>query len=444
MRPVLLLFMIGMSLYTSGQYELLQSYLQLQHQRTGFSGTVLVSKNQQLLYRICIGKSSQELDLPMRPGSVFRIASISKQFTALLVALAIEEGRLHPDDSLAMFFPSIKQPLWRKISLHQLLTHRSGIPHNEAITDYWILKSRLPLTKEQALAEIFSLNLLFDPGTDMKYSSPGYFLLACILEFTYKQSYSTILEEKVLKPLQMQHTGVTDAGKIIPGLVTGYHLAGEKLIPAPYRDPSLMKGSGDLYASGEDLIKWNNSFAENGIWKKGLKKKVFTPYSASSPNYGYGWFLRENGRPAWYHGGGTFGCSALSAWYPKEQMAVVILSNVSVLPVNELWNDIEKIIFKEPFEWPLMMHTVPMSIEKLIAFTGSYKNGQQVLNILLIKDQLYAKAGTNPPFEIYPKNNYSFFGKKVNIILDFISGDEGAITGVNASLRGSVTHFNKE
>jgi CubicO group peptidase (beta-lactamase class C family) len=437
--------MVVMSIQATGQSKLLHTYLQLQHQRTGFNGIVLVSKKQQLLYEACIGKASQELDLPVGPHSVFRIASISKQFTALLVALAIEEGRLHSDDSLARYFPSNQHSQWRRITVHQLLSHRSGIPHNEAITDYWRLKSRLPLSKEQSLAEIFSLHLLFEPGTGMKYSSPGYFLLACILESIYKQSYTTILEEKILKPLKLEHTGIADAEKIIPGLVTGYHLAGEKLIPAPYRDPSLMKGSGDLYASGGDLIKWNNSFATDGRWREEMKKKIFTDYSTGSPNYGYGWFLREGGkRTAWYHGGGTFGCSALSAWYPEEQIAIVILSNVSVLPVNELWNDIEKIIFKEPFEWPVMMDQMQMSVENLKAFTGNYKNGQQVLSIMLINDQLYAKTGANPPFEIYPKNNYSFFGKKVNVILDFITGADGNITGVNASLRGSVSHFNKE
>jgi hypothetical protein len=108
--------MVVMSMNVTGQSTLLHTYLQLQHQRTGFIGIVLVSNK------------------------------------------------------------------------HQLLCHRSGIPHNEATTDYWRLKSRLPLTKEQALAEIFSLHLLFEPGTGMKYSCPGYFLLACILESNCKQS----------------------------------------------------------------------------------------------------------------------------------------------------------------------------------------------------------------------------------------------------------------
>lgn len=120
-----------------------------------------------------------------------------------------------------------------------------------------------------------------------------------------------------------------------------------------------MKGSSDLYASAEDLAKWNSSFSTNSIWSDSLQKMLFTIYTKKTPYYGYGWFIRPDKRLVYYHGGGTFGCSAFSAWYPHEQVSIIILSNVSVLPVNELWNDIEKIIFKEPFELPAINRAHP-------------------------------------------------------------------------------------
>ena len=436
--------MLLFSMACSGQSELLHKYLEIQNQRISFNGVVLVTKSNQPLYQISIGKASQELDIPMSPGAVFKVASISKQFTAMLIVLAAREGKLRLDDSLTLFFPELKDTQWRKIKLNQLLAHISGIPHNEGISDYWLMKSRLPLSKEQAIAEIFTMKLLFEPGTDTKYSSPGYFLLACILETVYKRPYAAILEEKILQPLQMKHSGVNITGKMIPGMVSSYHLLNDSLIGAPYRDLSLMKGSGDLYSSAEDLAKWTNSFSTNGIWSDSLQKLLFTIHSQKTPYYGYGWFIRPGKRFAYYHGGGTFGCSALSAWYPQEQVSIVILSNVSILPINELWNDIEKIVFKEPFELPAVNHAIQMSSSALQTFTGRYMQDKQELSILLVNDQLYAKLGTNPPFEIYPENRFKFYGKKVNVRVSFKPDGEGNITGLEAEVRGQKYQFNKK
>ncbi len=444
-RIAFILFVFTFSLVGTGQPEKLHNYLELQHQRIGFNGTVLISKNNKVLHRVNVGKASQELDVPFSQDALFRVASISKQFTALLVALAAEEGRLHLNDSLAMYFPLIKNPQWRRISLQQLLSHTSGIPHNEGIKDYWLLKFRLPLSKEQALAEIFSMNLLFEPGKSMKYSSPGYFLLACILETTYKHSYAEILEEKILHPLKMKHTGVFVTGRIVPGMVPGYHFLDDSLIAAPHRDFSLMKGSGDLYASAEDLMKWNNSFSKNAIWSDHLKKMIFTNYTPKAPYYGYGWFLRLGTKPAYYHGGGNFGCSALSAWYPDEQLSIVILSNVSLLPVKEIWSDIEKIIFKRHFEMPGITKDIKISVAELQKLAGRYVHEKQVVNIQVINDKLYARSGSNPAFEIYPENRYSFYGKKVNIYFSFKADDGGNITVLEAILKdGQIQQFNRE
>jgi CubicO group peptidase (beta-lactamase class C family) len=226
-------------------------------------------------------------------------------------------------------------------------------------------------------------------------------------------------------------------------MATPYHVLNDSLIEAPYRDFSLMQGSGDIYATAEDLVKWNNSFSSHDLWSDSLKKLLFTGHSLKTPLYGYGWFIRPGKRLAYYHGGGTFGCSALSAWYPQQQLSVVILSNVSALPVNELWSDIEKIIFREPFELPVLSQGINMSSTALQAVTGRYMHDQHQLNILLVKDQLYAKLDGNPPFEIYPEGGLKFFGKKVNVHFTFKPDAEGNILCVEAAVRGQVYHFNK-
>lgn len=422
----------------------LQEYLEIQQQRIHFNGVVLVTKDNHVLHRAHTGTASYELNVPMSDETVFRIASVSKQFTAALIALAEEEGRLRPDDSLSTFFPDLADAGWRKISLLQLLSHTSGIPHNEGIPDYWPLKSRLPIYGKQALAEIFAMKLLFKPGTGMHYSSPGYGLLAHILEIVYRQPYAQILEEKILRPLQLRHTDVYTEGRLVPGMASPYHVQGDSLRTAPYRDFSLMKGSGDLYSCAEDLSRWNNSFSTSGLWSEKLKERLFTPPFPRISGYACGWLIRPEGRRAWYHGGGTFGCSALSAWYPDEKVSILILSNVSVLPVNELWRDIEKIVFNETFELPALTQSIRMDAAQLQAYAGRYRQEQRELQIMLVGSQLYAKMGANPAFEIYPENKMTFFGKKVNIRLTFKSDDAEQITGLEADVRGQVHQFIKQ
>jgi len=433
--------------------KVLHQYLDIQQKRIGFNGVVLITKNERTLYKEVIGKASFELNTPLTINSGFKIASISKSFTAMLILLASREKKLNLNDSLVIFFPDLKDTAWRKITINQLLSHRSGIPHNEGITDYWLLKSLLALNRQQALAEIFKMKLLFTPGTDVKYSSPGYFLLASILENVYHKNYTAILKEKITGPLGMSHTGIYSTKAIIPNMSSSYHLIGDSLIVAPYRDFSLMKGSGDMYSNSEDLLKWTNSFSKS-IWDKVIKEQIFTPHTNKGLHgnddwYGYGWFIRraiKDDKSAYYVGGGSYGCSAISVWYPTEKIAVTILSNISVLPVNEIWADVEKIIFNKPFELPQLKREVNMSPDQLKKFAGHYISETQGMELLMVadKEHLYAKLGNNPVFEIYPDSSFGFYGKKVNIKFTFQVDQDGLVTGLLADGRGQITTFNKK
>lgn len=378
--------------------------MEVQHQRLGFSGILLVAKKDRILYMETAGKASVELNVPITADNKFRIASVTKSFTAWLIMQAVEEGKLQLTDSLSAYIPNN----WPKITIQQLLTHTAGIPHNEGITDYWTIKSRLPLTKEQALAEILQMKLLKGPH----YSSPGYFLLACILETVYKTSYENILSDKG----HLNNTGVCNMHSVVPGMTGAYHMAGDSLIVAPYRHPSLMKGSGDLYTTAADLLQWNNSCKQ----------------------YDYGWMKEGD---AYYHGGGSFGCSAINVVYPKDSLSIILLSNVSFMPVNEMWHDIEKIIFNKPFEMPAVKKQIAAGA--LEEYTGNYTAEGTTLQIFSANGQLYAKLGTNSAFEIYASGPLEFFGKKVNIRFVFIQDGAGQFTGLDAEGKGRTLHFNK-
>lgn len=385
---------------------LLQQYLDVQHQRLGFSGVLLIAKKDSIVYQGTVGMASMELNVPIKTDNKFRIASITKSFTAWLIVQAAKEGKLRLSDPLSSYIPN----RWPEITIEQLLTHTSGIPHNEGIRDYWTIRSRLPLTKEQALEAILEMKLL---PKGMHYSSPGYFLLACILEKVYNTSYEKLLAAKLP---QLKQTGVYNVRSIIPALTAGYHIMGDSLAVAPYRDPSLMKGSGDLYSTAEDLLKWNNTCND----------------------FSYGWMKEGD---AFYHGGGSFGCSAINVVYPKDSLSIILLSNVSAMPVNEMWHDIEKIVFNRPFEMPEVNSYI--KVEDPVKYTGKYETEGATLMIILQNDQLYAKLGNNPAFEIYADSPLEFSGKKVNIRIIFKQDEKGNVIGLLTEGRGRTLHFIK-
>lgn len=433
------------------QTELIDRYLSVQQQSIGFNGTVMITRNDSIIYQRSIGKASFELDVPLSSDPIFRIASITKQFTAMLVVLAAEENNLALGDQLSKYYPQLGRSDWSKITIRQLLTHTSGLPHNEGIADYWEKTSFLPLSDQQATDEIFKLKLLSVPGTKTQYSSPGYFILASVLEKIYNKSYGGILREKITAPLRMDHTGVSNATDIVSGMVFPYHQLADRLIAAPHRDFALMKGSGNLYSTASDLLKWNNAL-NGGYFNKMVTDQLFAiqnsqPVNGRSESYGYGWFLRRSSnreRDFNFTGGGTFGCSAISGYYPNAKISVVILSNVSTLPVGEMQSNIESIVFGDRFDMPVLRTPIIMEESQLDKFQGTYTadNGHQ-LAIFLKGAQLYAKMGQNPFFELYPSDISVFFGKKVPVQIEFEKDLDDTIKGLKANLKGQTIHFVK-
>ncbi len=434
------------------QTDLIDRYLSVQQQSIGFNGTVMIASNDSILYRRSLGKASLELDVPLSSDPVFRIASITKQFTAMLVVLAAEEHKLALGDQLSTYYPQLGQSDWSKITIRQLLTHTSGLPHNEGIADYWEKTSFLPLSDRQATDEIFKLKLLSVPGAKTHYSSPGYFVLASILEKIYHKSYGALLREKITAPLHMDHTGENTATALIHGMVSPYHQLADRLIAAPHRDFALMKGSGNLYSTASDLLKWNNNLNGTRHFNKEVLDQLFTiqnsqPVNGRSESYGYGWFLRRSSnreRDFNFTGGGTYGCSAISGYYPNAKISVVILSNISTLPVGEMQSSIESILFGDRFDMPVVHTPILMKASQLDQFQGTYTadNGH-LLAIFLKGEQLYAKMGQNPFFELYPSDSSVFFGKKVPVQIEFEKGPDNTIHSLKANLKGQSTRFVK-
>lgn len=443
--------LLGLSLNVNSQTkdfidaEKLETYLNAIHLKKGFNGEILVAKGKNILFQQTVGLASYENNLELEKGAKYRIASITKTFTGTLIAIAQKEEELNVQDKAIDYINGLS-PKFKDVTIEQLLSHTSGLPHNEGIKDYWHIKSKLQMTSEQVITEINTLDLLFEPGSQMHYSSLGYYLLATILESVYNSSFENILKDKILKKLQMTETGIVDNLKIIPQMASGYHLVtDDSLVVAPYRNYSMLKGAGDMYSTATDLLKWNNSFFSNTLLSEKTNTNIFTQQTQkNNESYRYGWYMSSDVPKKQYHGGGTWGYSTYNSMYPDKQISIIILSNISTLPISTIASDVEKIVFGQPFQMP-SIEKVSKESANLEMYSGSFisETSKMVLIIKKVENSLYAKLGNNPPFEVYPKGNHQFFGKKIEIDITF-QIDNDLVSGLMAERMGKTFNFKKE
>lgn len=413
----------------------LNTYLEVIAAKKSFSGELLVAQGDQVLFQKAIGMATIEGAIPLKTGETYRIASITKTFTATLVAMAEQQGKLVFSDPIGKYIPKLTEQI-ASLTIHQLLTHTSGLPHNEAIPDYWAKKSKLEMSTDQVIEEINELELLFEPGKEMKYSSPGYYLLGTLVEKVFDQPYPQALTAQILKPLGMTGSGANGSDQ----LVEAWHLLQEKRLPAPYRNYSMLKGAGDMHATAQDLWKWSRSFYQATLLgEKGLKTVL-----NDKLNYAYGWFTDAESPAKFYHGGGTWGYSSYLAIYPTDQISIIILTNVSSLPMKAIGADIEKLVYGMPFTMPVLEKAVVMKPEDLEIYSGAYRSetSEMSLQIQQQGSTLFAQIGGSPAFQIYPKGNHVFFGKKVEVEFTFQAvGKE--VEGVVAARMGKNFVFKK-
>lgn len=421
----------------------LGDYLQKTQDQKGFSGEILVAYKSDIVFQDVIGMASHELNVPLQVGMKYKIASISKTFTGSLVILAQEEDLLNIQDKASQYLKSLSGK-FREITIEQLLNHTSGLPHNEAIKDYWQYKSRLSMDRESTMDEINKLEFLFEPGTKKKYSSLGYYLLACILEEVYDQDYLQVLEIKILKPFKLSNSGSANTLEIISKMTNGYHaLPNDSMIKAPYRNYSMLKGAGDMYATTEDLLKWNLALNNNQLLSGTNTQELFTPKSPSV-DYGFGWYVNHDRRTVYSHGGGTWGYSTHISFYPESKISIIILSNVSTLPMTSIAKQVEQLVFDKE----VVLRTVQTTNLKTFAldkYTGVFQSESSgmSLDISLQSNELYAQPKGRPAFKISSTGGHAFFGKKIDIEMLF-EVENGRITGLTAQRMNQEFRFKKQ
>jgi CubicO group peptidase (beta-lactamase class C family) len=302
-----------------------------------FSGVVLVAQSGQVLFNEAYGAADIKTDTPNTPDTKFWIASMSKQFAAAVALLLVQDGTLRLDNRIGDILPDYPEPAKNQITIHNLLTHTSGIMQDNPLDGAFANNKNRLNTRDELRSYFEDSPLLFTPGTGYQYSNFNYNLLVMIMEKAAGKPYSELLQTMVFDPLGMTNSGVDELDRVSPPYATGYTY---KLLKEPVQaeptHPSMSLGAGDIYTTAGDLYLWDRALSGNGFLPDSIKQLMFTPYKNG---YGYGWQIgafpvgfQGDSVPAVFHDGGTPGYESIIIRIPEDGRLVVVLSNG-----NEPW-----------------------------------------------------------------------------------------------------------
>jgi CubicO group peptidase (beta-lactamase class C family) len=305
------------------------------------SGAVIVAKGGRTLHEGGYGLANREWGIPNTPETRFRIGSITKQFTAAAILILQDRGFLSVQDEVGAHVSTVPDS-WKGLTIHQLLTHTSGIMHSWAL-DGFAETMATPTTLDETLARFFAEPLLFEPGTDYQYSGVGYFLLAKVIEEVSGVSYEDFLEEEIFEPLGMNDTGADHPSTVLPRRASGYVWGeGRRIVNAPDLFMPILTGGGNLYSTVRDLARWDWALTRGAVLSEGAYAAMYRP---ERENYAYGWQVGEfEGRRVIAHSGGVPGSVAYNFRLPSEELDVVILLNGPGPVVDELARRLAKVV----------------------------------------------------------------------------------------------------
>ncbi|MDO6388565.1 serine hydrolase domain-containing protein [Pontibacter sp. BT731] len=311
----------------------LDEHLRNSYTSDGPGAALLVSVAGEELYAGSIGIADLSSGERITLDTTFRLASVSKQFTAMCIQLLEQEGRLSYDDALQQFFPEFPAGIGTQVTLRHLLCHTSGLLDYEEFVEE---RPDWQISDAEVLAIAVSQNeTYFSPGTTYRYSNTGYVLLALVVEQVSGIAYADFLQQRLFAPLGMHHTKLYERNRSIPARAMGYARNGEdNIVLADQATCTATKGDGCIYTSVRDYLRWHQALSQQPGMVPALEQ-VCTPLEGYHNGfYGMGWFFsrRNSGGLEMYHTGNTSGFSNLVIRIPEHDVLIACLSNIADNP----------------------------------------------------------------------------------------------------------------
>lgn len=363
-------------------------------EKLGFSGAIIVSKGDEVILRKGYGFADRKKRHPYTSNTIQTCGSITKQFTGAAILLLESRGKLSVNDNITKYFSEAPKDK-KNITIHQLLTHSSGLPGGIGPDDE-------PVEKQNYLERAMSTTLQFRPGSDYGYSNTGYSLLAMIIEKISGQSYEAFLRKELLLP-----AGMTKTGYILPDwnrnqMAIGYRNGeswGEVYKRGWLEDgPNWhLRGNGGMHTTVNDMRKWLKTVKGHGVLNEKTAKRWTTGYVTENngySEYGYGWVVYEHNR--WgkiiTHSGSNRIFEADFAWLTDKDLFYYIQGNTSMFPAANQGGNILKAAFDTSFVMPpIVQSTDSAKPETVRQRAGIYRLNEGSLELTADDTRLLAK-----------------------------------------------------
>lgn len=316
-----------------------------EYSRAGVPGaSVIVVKKGKVLFKKAYGLANLEDKIASTTSTNYRLASVTKQFTAMAIMILAQRKKLSYEDRLTDFFPGFPE-YGKQISVRHLLNHTSGLIAYEDVMDD---NATTPLNDQDVLELMKQQNHThFPPGTQYRYSNGGYVLLGLIVEKASGTSFPEFLRKSIFAPLRMNHTVLyhrddhSDRRRAY-----GYSKRGEAFVRTDQSLTSSTRGDGTVYSSVEELYRWDQALYGTRLVSAAALKEAFTPAAQvdEDTGYGFGWFIEsKRGLRTVWHSGNTIGFTQLIRRFPDQKFSIIMQANRNNAPLAELADKIEEL-----------------------------------------------------------------------------------------------------
>jgi len=389
-------------------------------------GVVLVRRGDEVLLRKAYGLANVENQTPMRVDSVLRLASASKQFTAMAILQLVQTGKIQLDQEIGSIDTTLP-PALGKVHIRQLLTHTSGVTNISSIPASRAARRNFA-TPVELIAFFKDLPLQFEPATAFSYSNSNYILLSHLIEKLTGESYAEHMQRAIFAPLAMTHTRYDNHLELITHRVQGYQQdeAGH-LLNADFIDMSQPQGAGGLLSTVDDLAKWDAALYGNRLIPQKLLAQAFAKVklkNGSKQSYGFGWVVGAvQGTPSLEHGGFINGFNSQILRVPAQHVFVTVLTNSEALAPSDLSVELAAMAIGRDFD---MTPADSAAGEKWLG-RYTFANGVQ-RDILQIEGKLCSpRVGAAPIILLPTADGRFYFSESLNFIR-FSSDAAGKVT----------------
>lgn len=313
-------------------------------------GALLVIKDGKVIIKEGFGVTDLDSKKPITPLTNFRMASVSKQFTAFCILTLTHQHKINLHDPVSKYLTGLPS-FANKVTIQHLLTHSSGLQDYESLISDSV-------TQQVSDADVLNLirgsdSLYFEPGSKFRYSNGGYCLLTQIIEHVSGMSYPDFIHQFVFEPLKMQHTSIMQKGQVIPDRSYGYHQAEGEWKFADQSVTSATMGDGCIYTSLNDYSKWIMALWSEQLFSFQKDNNPMLPHIRLSDmlDYGFGWFTCRlpDGIRCDFHSGESTGFHNIVFHQPAKKLLIVIFSNSDDERISKAFDQVAKIM---KIDWP--------------------------------------------------------------------------------------------